>query len=87
MVRCKFRVESVTQFASSKWDAETKKSTPCTLHSVSMSPVYSEDPSSENKKFWDATPSGKLEFQCVKAEAVSGFEIGKEYYIDIHPAN
>jgi hypothetical protein len=46
-------------------------------------PVYSNDPDSENKKFWEFTPSGKLELGCINDQ---GFKAGKEYYIDITPA-
>jgi len=51
-----------------------------------MSPVYSSDPGTENKKFWDATPSGQLTFNTVNLGAVESLELGAEYYIDISPA-
>ena len=50
-----------------------------------FSPVYSNDPSHENKRFWDATPNGTLEM-TVKNEAAQIFELGREYYIDFTPA-
>lgn len=51
--------------------------------SLRASPVYSSDPKSENKAFWDATPSGKLELNCANAKALAGFKPGDELYIDI----
>jgi hypothetical protein len=50
---------------------------------ITLQPVYSNDPTSENKKFWDATPSGKLELGGLKPETLASFELGKAYYIDI----
>jgi hypothetical protein len=48
--------------------------------------VYSSDPNSENKKFWDYTPGGKIEMNLVKPETRKMFDMGKEYYIDFSPA-
>ena len=48
---------------------------------VTMQPVYSNDPESENKKFWEATPTGTIELG-IKSEAGAEFEPGAEYYID-----
>jgi hypothetical protein len=49
-----------------------------------MTPVYSDKPDSENKKFWEFTPSGSFEMQAIHEGM---FEPGKEYYIDITPAD
>lgn len=49
-----------------------------------FTPVYDADPTSENGKFFTATPSGNLTIGCLN-EAVD-FEVGKEYFIDITPA-
>lgn len=49
-------------------------------------PVYSQDPNSENRLFWQATPSGKLELQMISPEAWSQFEMGKYYYLDFTEA-
>jgi hypothetical protein len=46
-----------------------------------MSPVY--EGSEENKKFFDATPNGAIEFWSTKGKF---FEANKEYYIDISPS-
>jgi hypothetical protein len=42
--------------------------------------------SEENEKFFSATPAGKLELQIVNEKAAEQIECGKEYYIDISPA-
>lgn len=42
---------------------------------------------SENTKFWQASPSGRLELGCINQEAADAFELGKEYYIDFIKAN
>lgn len=61
--------------------------------SVELLPVYSQNPNHENKAFWDATPSGKIELYINAADdgggprpAAEAFEPGQEYYIDISPA-
>ena len=69
--RCKFKCNTVTQYEGGKKD-------------VDMSPVYSSDPASENKAFWDASPGGSFKLNYVNP-AVS-FEPGKEYYLDITEA-
>jgi hypothetical protein len=37
--------------------------------------------SEENKKFWEASPSGKIEFSTINEEAAKLFEFGREYYV------
>jgi len=57
------------------------------VRTVVMSPVYGGgDPAHENTKFWEATPSGKLELGCANLAASEMFDIGKEYYLDFTPA-
>ncbi len=59
---------------------------------IELAPVYSDNPNHENKAFWSATPSGKLELYINGDDdgnprpAASAFEPGQEYYIDISPA-
>jgi hypothetical protein len=81
MVRAKFkliRTESqMFQMQEQGW-VEMK-----TLH---FSPVYSSDPNSENRKFWQASPNGQLTLGVVNPEASSQFELNKEYYLDFSPA-
>ena len=60
-VRAKFRVQSIKRWKA--WDGKEQ-------HTVEMSPVTGDD-SDENKKFWDATPSGKIEIGCAMAETAT----------------
>ncbi len=56
--------------------------------SVVLDPVHSNDPNHENKAFWDATPSGKIEMYINgqgRADHL-GFKLGEEYYVDFEPA-
>lgn len=68
---CKFKCISVTQN-----EGDTKSTT--------MVPVYSNQPDSENAKFWKMTPSGKLELNFTNPEV--SFVPGKEYMIEITEA-
>lgn len=52
------------------------------LTTVKLDPVYSPDPKSENGKFWNFTPMGKIELGTINKAAADAFELGKEYYID-----
>jgi hypothetical protein len=67
-VRAKFRVHHI-----SKNDYGTE---------VFFSPVYSTDPNHENKKVWDATPSGELHMTIKNEPAAQYFQSGQEYYLD-----
>lgn len=89
-VRCKFRCDNVGKSFYNRSeqvdDGEGGKkwvNTPGFLYTVKMNPVYSDKPDSENKKFWDATPQGSFEMGAIHNGM---FEPGKEYYIDITPA-
>ncbi len=72
MVRCKFKCDSIETLTYGKG----------LIYNAKMSPVFSQDPESENKKFWEATPLGAFTVGTVK---VMPFEVGKEYYLDITP--
>ncbi|HEX9711444.1 MAG TPA: hypothetical protein VGB52_02695 [Actinomycetota bacterium] len=52
---------------------------------VDLHPVYSTDPESENKAFWDSTPSGHLQLTISNKPAAEIFVEGQEYYLDITP--
>lgn len=69
--RCKFKCDSVTIFPGGQKNVE-------------MTPVYSNDPNSENKKFWDASPGGQFKLNWINPNV--SFEPGKEYYLDITEA-
>lgn len=51
---------------------------------VLLFPVY--DNSEENKEFWNATPTGRLEMDIRNEAAAKHFEAGKEYYLSIEKA-
>lgn len=53
---------------------------------IGLSPVYSTDPNHENKTFWDATPSGKVELYISNPVAFAQFDLDAEYYIDFTKA-
>ena len=53
---------------------------------VVMHPVYSNDPNSENAKFWSATPAGEIRLGTVNPAAWQMFEIDGEYYADFTKA-
>lgn len=52
------------------------------MRTVVLSPVYSDDPDSENRKFWDASPAGEIKLGTINPAAWEQFELGGEYYID-----
>lgn len=74
MIRCKFKCHQITEHVG--WGDHK------TLFSAKFMPV-SGDLGSENKRFWDATPSGTFELTTVKEMP---FRVGEEYYLDITPA-
>jgi hypothetical protein len=69
LVRAKFKVESVTEYAEQAI--------------IAMTPVVSG--SKENQEFYKYTPGGKLDLQVVSKETASVFIPGKEYYVDFTP--
>ena len=70
----KYLCTSVTK--SKHWDGRGRF-----LFTAKMSPVMSG--SEENKKFFEATPSGSFEIGMFKDDA---FEPGKEYFLNITKA-
>lgn len=71
MIRCKFKCESMNLREE--------------VADVQLSAVTTG--SKENAQFFKYTPSGVLNLQVVDKEtAAANFEPGKEYYIDISPA-
>ena len=74
-VRCKFKCQSVAKRIG--WNAASPF-----LYEADFSAVM--DGSEENKAFFAATPSGSLKVGTVKVDV---FEVGKEYYLDITPAD
>lgn len=93
MVRSKFRLNSFTTelhqtYPNKKADgsADYSRPEPVEKRTLNFTPVYSDQADSENKAFWDATPSGSLQLGVVNPEAWKKFELGKEYYLDFTPA-
>ena len=76
MVRAKFYVSKTEQ---SKYGYAPDQKV---MTTVTLSAVYSSEEGSENKKFWDATPSGSIVLGTINPEAAEQFELGAEYYID-----
>ncbi len=89
-VIAKFKVQRIERSIGSKGvvgeDGRTTYE-PCEMATVVMSPVYHNgDPSHENTKFWQASPSGEIKLGTVNAEAVAQFELGREMYVTFEPA-
>lgn len=91
-VRAKFKVDGFSSSLSQRVKDNSKPYGSDNLETVEMrtvimSPVYGKgDPNHENTKFWQASPSGRLELGTVNPEAWQQFELGKEYYVDFTPA-
>lgn len=98
MVRAKFKVTKLSQTEGCKPvnnpDGTQKKDErgygvhePVTMVTIEMAPVYGNgNVKHENTAFWQASPSGKLELNCVNESASKQFILGKEYYVDFTPA-
>ena len=78
-VRAKFRVDSVEPMKGS--DGTVYQET------IKMSPVWSPDPDSENRAFWQATPSGHLSMFINNPAAFGRFVTGCNYYLDFTPTD
>lgn len=78
-VRAKFYVSQITYYGQ-------QGKTGNNGGEVQLRPVYSSDPNSENKVFWEATPSGLLTMS-IKSSAIAEFVLGQEYYLDFELAN
>jgi len=75
MVRCKFRCHYQEKY----YNKDTGELTGAL---IKMSPVYSG--SEENKQFFNATPSGEINFYSVNPAVVEEIQEGEEYYVDIY---
>lgn len=51
------------------------------MRTVILHPVYSDDPNSENKKFWEASPSGEIKLGTVNQAAWQEFDLDGEYEV------
>ena len=69
-VRCKMKCMKKTEFEHDSYE-------------VLFQPVYGDSP--ENKRFWEATPSGELRLSGIKKPVADLYEVGKSYYLDTTP--
>jgi hypothetical protein len=74
-VRCKFMVV----------DKKVTLSDKMLMFSVILSPVTSGSP--ENDAFYQYKPGGSLVLATINAAAAEQLQVGREYYIDITPAD
>jgi hypothetical protein len=85
-VRAKFKVQRVECMEHMRRAGKTADGTVRyergELRTIVLAPVYSNDPASENAKFWAATPSGEIKLGTINEQAWGYFELGQEYYID-----
>lgn len=74
-VVAKFTVGSITR--AKGWYGANDE-----VQTIHLSPVTGgTGASEENKKFWAATPSGKIEIGIVNKDTGSYFELGEEYLV------
>ena len=90
-VRAKFKVTSVeaqqyTRNIGKDASSGTYSYETVEMRTVKLAPVYSDKPDAENKAFWDATPSGKIELGTINPGAWEPFALGAEFYVDFSPA-
>lgn len=97
-VRAKFYVEKVESsiYFRNKTDADganiknehgailTEK---VEMRTIKLRPVYSAEPGTENKRFWDASPAGLIELGTINPAAWEYFPLGAEVYIDFTQAD
>lgn len=76
-VRAKFRVNNVTPYSDQNGKITGTR--------IVMAPVYDSDPSSENGKFYSATPWGEITLGTVNQAAASQLVPGAEVYVDFTP--
>lgn len=76
MVKLKFKVVSQTQ--QQAWNGGG------IIGSAKLMPVTGG--SDENKKFYEATPGGSIEFSTINEDALKSLPIGAEVYVTIEVA-
>lgn len=84
-VRCKMHLHSRTSRLMSVYNRETQHSDMKETQSFEFSVVTSQD-TPEDKAFFLATPTGRLEIGVVNPEVVKHLKIGKDYFITITEA-
>jgi hypothetical protein len=57
------------------------------VQTIELQPVTGQAAASEeDKQFWAATPSGKIELGCLNLDAAEQFKLGATYYVEFSPA-
>ena len=84
-VRCKVSCTGNDTRVEKAYDEKTSKHYDKTVANLTFVPVYAG--SEENKAFFASTPTLQLSFGTVNGDAAAMFQIGKEYYLDLTPAN
>jgi len=88
-VRAKFVVNKTSQTLGSRNTGKKDEHNrdiyeACPMDTIEASPVYANgDPNHENTKFWQASPGGKFELNCVNPGVLSGLKAGVQFYVDI----
>lgn len=91
MVRAKFRVNFITDHAggAAYKNQQTGEVYPAQVGNkeIQLGAVWSSDPNHENRKYWEATPSGAITLN-IKSDkpAAHWFKPGKEYYVTFEEA-
>ena len=85
-VTAKFKVQRIEAHTQLMQNRETGTYGETEVRTVVLMPVYSEDPESENRRFWNATPSGEIRLGTVNPEAWQHFALGDEFYVDFTKA-
>ena len=89
-VRLKFHCHQKTQQVGTRYRQPTEEEpggyVQCLTGGVRLSAVTNNDPGEDSKAFYEATPTGNLEFQTINEEASAMFEPGASYYITIEKA-
>src|SRR5574343_1440901 len=84
-VVAKFKVNSTQSTLTQKQNAEGQWEK-VEMRTISLNPVYSNNPDDENRKFWDASPSGEIKLGVINPQAWPYFELGAEYYVEFKKA-
>jgi hypothetical protein len=57
------------------------------MRTIVLAPVYSADPESENRKFWESSPTGEIRLGTINLAAAEYFELDGEYYVEFGKAD
>lgn len=90
-MRAKFKVHAVTEDKASFVDPEdAAKSIEKPVFHLTLMPVGPDTKTgefnSDNKKYWQATPSGMISLSVLNEEAVKDMKVGDEYYVSFQKA-